>query len=470
MSSESGESGESGELHVSHGVHYEEHHGVMATLAFGQELLFCAGSKMTVDVGMESAFVVGAENKVGIATNSIFELGAEVKYVRGWAVEIAQEGGGAYEQAFTATAGSSTLGAFTSLKIFFGFSIFAQVASVATMLAVVKSTYVKDGELTPEGESGAKVTLSICQNITGAIMFLGTIALNAAVRKFLTNEPLSAVTVNHESEAFIGVRGPITQPGTGGLELKINEFKLSAGNINRSFKTHGHEVVGFDTNAGTQILGNQDILTLRSKQLKLTATSSKSAVLFNDDKMLAYVGGSEASPGTSLQMGNIQLSSPGSAASLQKGIRLGVSSAGTALSMSANWVRVSCNDGTMLEIQKNTQAKLSFGNSSSSVLLKQNEASLNFGTQSVKLGPTGVDIAGAITILAPAVGVPDALGKVTVSSEMLGVIADNMKNQVKSIALEQSSAAYNLAMSQISSIKRSLETKISEATTKAGSA
>jgi hypothetical protein len=51
---------------------------------------------------------------------------------------------------------------------------------------------------------------------------------------------------------------------------------------------------------------------------------------------------------------------------------------------------------------------------------------------------------------------------------MLGVIADNMKNQVESIALEQSSAAYNLAMSQISSIKRSLETKISEATTKAG--
>jgi hypothetical protein len=167
-------------------------------------------------------------------------------------------------------------------------------------------------------------------------------------------------------------------------------------------------------------------------------------------------------------MGNIQLSSPGSAASLQKGIRLGVSSAGTALSMSANWVRVSCNDGTMLEIQKNTQAKLSFGNSSSSVLLKQNEASLNFGTQSVKIDSTGVDIAGAITILAPALGVPDVQGMVTLSSEMLAVIAENMKDQVESIAVEQTSAAYNLAMRQISSIKRSLETKISEATTKAG--
>jgi hypothetical protein len=424
---------------------------------------------MTVDVGMESAFVVGAENKVGIATNSVFELGAEVKYVRGWAVEIAQEGGGAYEQAFTATAGSSTLGAFTSLKIFFGFSILAQVASVATMLAVVKSTYVKDGELTPEGESGAKVTLSICQNITGAIMFLGTIALNAAVRKFLTNEPLSAVTVNHASEAFIGVRGSLR--GSGGLELKPNEFRLSAANTNRGFRVHGHEVVGFETVANpqfTQIVGNGALLTLQSQQLNLIAKESSSAVLFKGDKMHAYVGGDEAAPKTSLQMGNIYLSPPSGDPGFQQGIRLGVSSAGTAVSMSTDWIRVSCDDGTRLEIQKNTQAKLSFGNSSASVLLKQNEASLNFGTQSVKLGPTGVDIAGAITILAPAVGVPDALGKVTVSSEMLGVIADNMKNQVESIALEQSSAAYNLAMSQISSIKRSLETKISEATTKAG--
>jgi hypothetical protein len=184
-------SSESGELHVSQGVHYEEHHGVMAKLAFGQELAFCAGSEMTVVAGLESKFLVGAENKVGIATNSIFELGAEVKYVRGWAVEIAHEGGGAYEKAFTAAAGSSKMGAFTSLKIFMGFSVLAQVATVATMLALVKTSYVKDGKLTPEGESGAKTTLAICQNVAGVVMFLGTMVLNAAVRKFLHIEPLS---------------------------------------------------------------------------------------------------------------------------------------------------------------------------------------------------------------------------------------------------------------------------------------
>ena len=84
--------GESGKQEISHGIHYEEHHGTMATLAFGQELQFVAGSEMKVLAGLESNFVVGAENKIGIATNTILELGAEVKYVRGWAVEIAHEG------------------------------------------------------------------------------------------------------------------------------------------------------------------------------------------------------------------------------------------------------------------------------------------------------------------------------------------------------------------------------------------
>jgi hypothetical protein len=460
-------SSESGELHVSQGVHYEEHHGVKASLVFGQELDFCAGSQMTVVAGLYSNVYVGAENKVGIATNSIFELGAEVKYVRGWAVEIAHEGGGAYEQAFTATAGSSKMGAFTSLKVFMGFSVLAQVATVATMLALVKTSYVKDGQLTPEGESGAKTTLAICQNVAGVVMFLGTLVLNAVVRKFLNIEPLSAVTVNHESQAFIGVIN--STRGSGGLELEPNQFKLSAGNTNRSFRTSGHDVVGFEGNANTQILGNQDLLTLQSRQLRLNATQSSSTVLFDDAKMHAFVGGTANNPDTSLQMGNIQLTSPAAgAASPQRGIRLGVTATGTAVGMSEGWVRVSCDDGSMLEIQRGSQAKLSYGGSSASVLLKQNEASLNLGTQSVKIDSTGVDIAGAITILAPAVGIPDVRATVTLSSEMLAFIAENMKDQVESIAVEQTSAAYNLAMSQISNIKRSLETKISEATTKAG--
>lgn len=462
-------SGESGELHVSHGVHYEEHHGVMATLAFGQELNFCAGSEMKVLAGMESTFAVGAENKVGIATNSIFELGAEVKYVRGWAVEIAHEGGGAYEHAFTATAGSSKLGAFKSLKIFMAISVLAQVAAVATMLAVVKSSYVKDGKLTPTGESGAKTTLAVCQNVAGVVMFLGTIVLNCIVRKFLHVEPLAAMTVNHESEAFIGVKGSMTSAGTGGLELGLNQFKLSAGNQNRDFRTSGHEVVGYGSDANTKIEGTNDLITIQAQQVKIAATSAPGGVLFNGDIMHAWVGGDSANPGTSLQMGKVELTAPGAAAAAEvKGIRLGVATAGTSVSMAEDWVRVSCVDGSMLELQKNSQAKLIYANSSASVLLKQTEASLNFGNQAIKISNTGIDIAGLITVLAPAVGIPDAKAIVSVSSELAAAAASKAQDKIEMVAVEVSSQAYNRIMRNLSNIKRSLETKISEATTKSG--
>lgn len=462
-------SSESGELHVSHGVHYEEHHGVMAKLAFGQELAFCAGSEMKVLAGMESSFVVGAENKVGVATNSIFELGAEVKYVRGWAVEIAHEGGGAYEHAFTATAGSSKLGAFRSLQIFMGFSVLAQAAAVATMLLVVKSNYVKDGKLTPTGESGAKTTLAICQNVAGVVMFLGTMALNAVVRKFLHTEPLSAVTVNHESEAFIGVRGSSTHPGTGGLELLPNQFKLSAGNANRKFKTPAHEVIGFESDADTQIVGTQDKLEIKAHQVSIGATSTPGSIVLKDKLINAWAGGEAANPSTSFQMGTIELTSPkGKKAKATKGIRLSVSQAGTAISMAQGWLRMACNDGTMLELANNNLATLSFANSSASVLLKQTEASLNFGNQSVKISNTGVNIAGQLTILAPAVGVPNAEAKITVASELLGVIAANVKSQTESIVHEKTFQAVMSVYKRISEVKRQIETKISEALTKAG--
>lgn len=463
-------SSESGELHVSHGVHYEEHHGVMATLAFGQELNFCAGSEMHVVAGMESAFAVGAENKVGIATNATFELGAEVRYVRGWAVEIAHEGGGAYENAFTATAGSSKIGAFKTLQVFMGLSVLAQVAAVATMLTVVKTNYVQaDGKLAPEGESGAKTTLTVCQNVVGVVMFLGTVALNSVLSKLLHVDPLAAVTVNHESEAFIGVKGSLKRPGTGGIELSPNQFKISAGQKNRDFRTSGHEVVGYDVNddANTRIVGNNDKILIQAKQLQLKGTSSKGALLFTPDQMHAWVGGDAANTETSLQLGLVQLAAPNQVAKATKGIRLAVGK-GSAVSMAGDWVRVSVGDGTELEIEKGKQVKLSYANSSASVVLSQSKASLNFGTQFVKMDTSGVDLAGVITILNPAPGIPDAKAKITVNSEVAAAIVSNAKEHVQTIAEDKSSDAYNLVMSNLTKIKRSLETKISQATTKAG--
>lgn len=457
---------QSGELHVSHGVKYEEHHGIAAHLHFGQELAFCGGSEMRVVAGMESALVVGAENKVGIATNSIFELGAEVKYVCGYAVEIAHEGGGAYEHAFTASAGSSKLGAFKSLKYFMRASVLIQVAAVATMLSLVQARYVQNKELIPSGETDAAYTLAWCQNTAGVIMFLGTVALNVAVRKLLHVEPLAAMTVNHESEAFIGVRGSVTHAGAAGLEFMPNSFKLSADKCNRDFRTSGHEVVGYKGDPDTFIKGSGEEVKIQAKEIKFSATSAPGEMSLGEKYMCAWFGNSATDPETEFQMGDLLLAAPGKLAVADKGIRL--ASSGAAVSMGKDWVRVSCDDGSSLGIEKNKQVKLGYANSSASVVLTQTEASLSLGNQSMKISATGVDIAGLITMLAPAVGVPDPKAKVTIASELAATILSNTKEQAQEIVEDATSNVYNRTMRNIAAIKRDIETKVSQTITQMG--
>lgn len=468
---------QSGELHVSHGVKYEEHHGIAAHLHFGQELAFCAGSEMRVVAGMESAFVVGAENKVGIATNSIFELGAEVKYVRGYAIEIAHEGGGAYENAFTASAGSSKPGAFRSLQCFMGLSVLAQVATVAGMLGNIKSNYVENGKLTPTGESGATVTLAICQNLAGVIMFLGTIVMNVVLRKWLHIEPLAVMTVNHESEAFIGVKGSLTHAGTAGLEFVPNQFRLTAGNKNRKFRTSGHEVVGYEadkpiavdkTDPTTFIYGTDDFIKIQAKQLELSAISSPGGIAFNADRMRAWFGGNSAKPNASLILGKVSLV-PGGGGQSQEvdGIRL-ATGGGSAVSMAENFARLSTNDGTMLEIVKGKHAKLSYANSGAQVLLEQNQAVLEFGRTNIKLSPQGVQIGGALTVLDPSPAIPSLMDKASVQKEIIEIYFNQLSVNVKRVAKQQADDVKSRVFAEIKNVKRTIETKISQALTKAG--
>jgi hypothetical protein len=461
-------SGDSGKADISNGVLYEEHRGTKAELMFGQALSFCAGSEMSIVAGMQSEITLGAENKIGFGVNSTFEAVAEVKYVVGLAIEIANEGGGSYEQAFTLTAGSTSVGAFKKLRILASVSVFAQAAAVSAMLAVVKTNFVNDGKLAPSGELGAEITLGIGQNIVGALMAVGTMVMNSVARKHLRIEPLSAMTVNHMSQAFIGVRGSLERQGTGGLELTPNKFRLSAGAQNRKFDVSGHEVVGYQTDANTMIEGTDNQIKIQAKWLQLKGTEANGTVSFFDKRIHAWVGGDAGKPKASLKLGKVSLVAPsGGRAAEVDGLRFATDE-GAAVSLSGTWARMSVNDGTMLEVAKGKHAKLSYANSGAQVLLTQTEASLSFGEQSVKVSSKGVDIAGVITILAPKPGIPDAKAKVTVGAEMMAAIASNLKDQTEEIALENTSQIYNLLMTKIATVRREIETKISQATIKAG--
>ena len=460
---------EAGKAEVSHGVHYTEHRGTIATLAFGQELFFTAGSEMRIVAGLESAFLLGAENKIGIATNTHIEFGAEVKYVRGIAVELAEEGGGNYKHAFSTTAGAVDPTAFKYLDIFIGISVVPQVLAIAGMLTAIKTVFVDGDTLIPGGETGAKGTIGGCQNIAGLVMFIGTLALNKIIKN-MHLQPLSAMTVNHSPEAFIGVRGTLAKPGTAGVEFEPQKFKMSVSGANRTFRTSGHEVVGYETilSYDSSIEASDSEMTIKSPKVLLeTSDKSGTSVSLKGESFDAKATDLTGQPRASLSLGTLDLVPNGGVAAKMDGIRLAVGK-GSAVSMGSDWVRVSVNDGTQLEIDKGTHAKLSYANSSASVLLKQTEASLNFGNQSFKIGPTGVDIAGAITILAPAVGVPDPKAKVTVSAEILAVVAADMKGKVETVATQKATEAMTFMSQQMNNIKRTLETRISEASAKAG--
>jgi len=484
--------GHEGHLEVSQGVKFNEHRGSKAELMFGQGLDFVAGSHMEVVAGMESKLVVGAENKIGIATNTILELGAEVKYVRGWAVEIAHEGGGAYEHAFTAMAGSSKKGAFTSLRTFMAISVGVQVASVATMLSLTKTTYLKDGKLTPAGESGASTALAWCQNTAGVVMFLGTVVLNYVLRKYIHIEPLAAMTVNHVSNAFIGVRGSATNPGTGGLELKPNKFILSAGNQDRLFDKSGHEVVGYTSHANTQIEGTEDLIKIQARQLEFKTTASKGSVTVTDAFIHAWSGGDSAQPKASLKLGKVNLAPPskipprasaaapaqpapappavwglGAATDLDNSIRL-ATDGGTVVSLSENWARISVDDGIMLEINKGEYAKLSYKADGAEVLLEENRAVLKFGGASIELKNGSVSIGGSLTVLDQTPTIPSLMNQNLVQQEIRQIYEAELKTKVESAASTKAEAVETKLKQAYDNRVRDLETAVSQLKTLKG--
>lgn len=475
-------SAETGKAEVSHGVHYTEHSGTMATLAFGQELLFIAGSEMRVTAGLESSFMLGAENKIGIATNTHIEYGAEVKFVRGIAVELAKEGGGGYQHAFSATAGAVDPIAFTKLKTFIGFSVIPQIIAVGAMLTAIKTTFVDGTTLVPGGETGTKITIGICQNIAGVAMFLGTLILNGIMKK-IHHTPLSAMTVSHASRAFLGVQGSPTSTngvGSAGVAFEVNRFQLSASSSDRGFATHAddHEAVDFQSPGETQIVGTAANLLLRSPSLELSTNDAGSSELsrLNLGPVIVELSNIQNGNAGELIIGTQIDSAPGSPAtsnmwltSLSGGTG-GLAPAKSRLALASNWARIQTTDGSMLELNSGSGATFSFAGSSASVKLSQSAAELKFGaTGSVKIDAMGVEIGGsALKVLSPTAAIPNMLTKTQVKAIAFGTVTQQQLSDLKAKGTALKNLAASKVKFQIGKVKRIVENRVSVALAKTG--
>jgi len=476
-------SNESGQAGVSHGIHYTEHRGTMATLAFGQELLFVAGSEMRVMLGLESTFMIGAENKVGFATNTQIEYGAEVKFVRGIAVELAKEGGGGYEHAFSATAGAVDPIAFSKLNTFVGFSVVTQILAVSAMLLAIKTHFVDEMKLVPGGETGAKITISICQNIAGVTMFLGTLILNMMLKN-IQQQPLSVMTVNHASRAFLGVQSAMAAgngTGSAGVSFSVGEFTLSASGNNRGFVSHAtdHEAVDFNAAGETLITGDATSLVLRSPGIELSTNEPVNLPLskLNLGPDIVELLNNQGNDEGSLIIGTQMASAPSNPVAAEmwvtslSGGTSGLPLAKSRLDLASDWARIQTADGSMLELHNGTGVTLSFSGSSASVKLSMESAELKFGAATaVTLNAMGVEIAGgALRVLSPTAAIPNMVTKSQAKAIALGMISQQKLSNIKAKGIALKKQAASKVKFEIGKVRRTVENRVSVALVKTGS-
>ena len=124
---------------ISNGTHYEEHVGEMISLVFGERLGYVGSNQNNVVQAINSDFQLAKANITGLDTQTSLQQVDDIRYVKGMAIDVAQMGGGAYDQSFGVTAGSSEANVFSDLSTYINDNVFSKASKIATSLADVRS-------------------------------------------------------------------------------------------------------------------------------------------------------------------------------------------------------------------------------------------------------------------------------------------------------------------------------------------
>ena len=462
-------SGAEGMMSVSHGVHYGEHNGTKVEVLFGQEMVYVLGAEGKATVGMESQFNIGAKIDVGAATNTALEFGAEVHWTRGWAVELAEEGGGAYHHTFAATAGASKSIAFARMNLFLALSILAQAILVGTSLGAIKSWWEphtnSKGEIAITGNPGFFASVTTTNLFTGALASLLTVALPKLIEKIWSFDPNAALSLNHAGYAFLGSS---SATGSGGLELSPTRFHLSFDASQRSFSTTGHEATSFSTDGSVYVQGNKDGLAAKAPEIKLTTPLTPTL-----EAQLLFT----KSPDKFVELFINQASSGRSSVKLQEDSVVTSMTDGTGSSSSTLKLTAGNAQLTAVDLAKGTgQIELDGANISikstqtgGKVCLTSTGVEVAYGTNSVKLDLTGVTIAGsALTILAPCAAIPDASTITQAAAANAKAVADAVATAAAQSLAKTKQEILSEVANTISNVQRTLETQIGKVSTLTG--
>ncbi len=459
------------------GIEYHEHHGTEVRLLLGQEMTYVIGSENTAIVGMESRLNLGAIADVGLVTKVSVEFGAEVQWVDGWHFVMAAHGGGVFDGAFSATAGSDNPTAFTTLKIFLGLVVAGQAIAAGASAALIKTVYAPQknthGEIEIQGNSGFFASVTVNGQLLSLVTVILTIALNAIIKKQAHLTPISAVSINKMGYAFLGVSATmaagIPATGSAGLALSPLSFKLSWDNTKRKFEHQGHEVVGYENDGGTSIIGNHLGVQMDGKSINLQTNSDKAIVATNKRAVLdlqPVLGYAKLYSKKGLtDSSEITLSDAGSFISASS------AAASAMLSFEPNKVEISTSApvaNTKLSMTGGTASLESLG-SSAKVSVSATEAVLAFGNQQIRVGSSGVSIGnGEITILVPAVPLPNVASITAIANKAAQDKAKEVSQETQQKLKKLKADLEDAIIGEVATAMMTVDQKITEASAQAG--
>lgn len=372
---------------ISEGTDYEEHNGEQISLLFGTRIAFAKGNVQGIAASMASAFVQGKTNHVGADTQASIYQVDDIRYAKGMAAQIAQVGGGGYEQSFSVTAGSSDASVFGDLSSYLNDAIFTKVSSLSSSFVNVKSVIADttgDIHLEKDGKLGVESADELATELASVVDEITKTALPKLISTFQNMNPYAAMTINDGSVTFLGARGGNGKDGSTGLLMSPTGFTLSADVSNRAFTKTSDYVTGFSGQAGVSMQATTSNATLdvAASVINLKAAKSSSQESSSSHSASQYsVSTVNGSAKSSMVMSSSKLA-------------LETAGAGGSGSVSVQSSSIKGQVGSSTSLSLSTSSA-SLAAASAKVAVSSSSALLSYGASSVSVNAAGVSINGS---------------------------------------------------------------------------
>jgi hypothetical protein len=335
---------------------------------------------------IDSSFQLAKANLTGLDTKTSLQQVDDIRYVKGMAIDVAQLGGGAYEQSFGVTAGSSDANVFSDLSAYLNDNIFEKASKIATSLADVRSVIpnaVGDLQLEKDGELGVDKAVGFGTDLASVVDQITKNVLPKIISTYQNMNPYAGLTITDKSDAFVGTRGGNGKNGSVGLLMSPTGFTLSADASNRAFTKTENLVSGFSGDAAVSMQATTSDATLdvTASVINMTtakSSSQKSTSSHTASNYLVETVSGQAKTSVNMSSSNMTLEAAQSGGSGS----ISVKSSEVKGSVGSTSMILSSSSGTL----ENTSSKLVVSSSS---------AKLSFVSSNVTVDAAGVSINGS---------------------------------------------------------------------------